>query len=59
MIFHPYDAITGLEGTFDIRDLPAGTYHIRAWHPILGEREKKITVAQGGNTSIEFTFGTK
>lgn len=56
---NPYYAITGLEGTFDIRDLPAGTYRIRAWHPTLGDREQEFTVAQGGSTSIEFTFVAK
>ncbi|NWF74601.1 MAG: carboxypeptidase regulatory-like domain-containing protein, partial [Nitrospirae bacterium] len=35
---NPYYAITGLEGTFAIPDLPAGTYRIKAWHPILGEQ---------------------
>ncbi len=56
---NPYYAVTGGEGTFDIRDLPAGTYRIKAWHPILGEQEQDFTVAAGGSTSVDFTFAAK
>lgn len=56
---NPYYAITGMEGTFAIPDLPAGTYRIKAWHPILGEKEQTITVAEQGNTSVGFTFEAK
>ncbi|HSN04420.1 MAG TPA: carboxypeptidase regulatory-like domain-containing protein [Nitrospira sp.] len=53
---NPYYAITGLEGTFSIKDLPAGTYRIKAWHPILGERVQEIMVAENGSASVGFTF---
>ncbi len=56
---NPYYAVTGMEGTFAIPDLPAGTYRIKAWHPILGEKEQTITVAEQGHTSVEFTFEAK
>jgi hypothetical protein len=53
---NPYYAITGLEGTFAIHDLPSGTYRIKVWHPILGEKEQEITVAENGHTSLAFSF---
>lgn len=53
---NPYYAITGFEGTFTIKDLPAGTYRIKAWHPTLGEKEQRVTVAANGTTSLGFTF---
>jgi hypothetical protein len=56
---NPYYAVTGSEGTFDIRDLPAGTYRIKAWHPTLGEQERALTVAAGENSSVDFTFNDK
>lgn len=56
---NPYYAITGLEGVFAITDLPAGTYRIKAWHPILGEQEQQITVAERGRASVTFTFKAK
>ncbi len=56
---NPYYAVTGQEGTFEIKDLPAGTYRIKAWHPTLGEREQEVSVTHGGSTSIEFAFAVK
>ena len=56
---NPYYAITGLEGTFVIADLPAGTYRIKAWHPILGEQVQEVTVAANGTASSDFRFKAK
>jgi hypothetical protein len=56
---NPYYAITGLEGSFEIKDLPAGTYRIKAWHPTLGEKEQSVTVAANGTTSLGFSFTAK
>jgi hypothetical protein len=56
---NPYYAITGLEGTFAIPDLPAGTYRIKAWHPILGQQVKDLTVAANGTASVAFQFKSK
>jgi hypothetical protein len=56
---NPYYAITGTEGTFAIKDLPAGTYRIKAWHPVLGEREQEVTVADNGSASVGFTFDAR
>ena len=56
---NPYYAITGLEGTFAIPDLPAGTYRIKAWHPILGEQVQEVTVAANGTASSDFQFKAK
>jgi hypothetical protein len=56
---NPYYAITGLEGTFAISDLPAGTYRIKAWHPILGEQGQEVTVAATGTASVAFQFKAK
>ena len=56
---NPYYAVTGSDGMFDIRDLPAGTYRIKAWHPTLGEQDREFTVAAGKSSSVEFTFKAK
>jgi len=48
-----------LEGTFTIGELPAGTYRIKAWHPILGEQVQELTVAANGTASAGFTFKAK
>ena len=56
---NPYYAITGLEGRFAITDIPAGTYRIKAWHPILGEHAQDVTVAANGTVSLDFSFKAK
>ena len=56
---NPYYAITGLEGVFAIPDLPAGTYRIKAWHPILGEQVQEVTVVANGTASSDFLFKAK
>jgi hypothetical protein len=53
---NPYYATTGLDGTFAIKDLPAGVYRVRAWHPILGTQEQEIVVEAGAAASLGFTF---
>ena len=53
---NPYYAITGFEGAFTIKDLPAGTYRIKAWHPTLGEKVQDVTVAANDTTSLGFNF---
>lgn len=53
---NPYYAVTDLEGTFSIGDLPPGTYKVRVWHPTLGVQEHSVTVTAGGTTSLEVAF---
>lgn len=56
---NPYYAITGLDGAFTIKDLPAGRHRIKAWHPTLGEKVQDVTVAANGTTSLGFSFEAK
>ena len=55
-IDNPYYAVTNLEGTFTIPQLPAGKYKVKAWHPILGSQEREVTVTSNGTATLEFTF---
>ena len=56
VIPHPYFAVTGQEGTFDLKDLPPGEYTLEAWHEKLGTQEQKVTVTPNEKTGIEFAF---
>jgi hypothetical protein len=44
---HPYFAMTGKGGDFSIDGVPPGTYHLRAWHPVLGLVDRTVTVGGG------------
>jgi hypothetical protein len=51
---HPYFAQTTAAGTFSIDGIPAGRYHVRAWHPALGFADDSVTVTAGQQTSVAF-----
>jgi hypothetical protein len=58
-IDNPYYAVTDFNGSFTIGDLPFGKYHIKAWHPILGNQEREITVKPNETISLDFLFEDK
>jgi hypothetical protein len=49
---HPYYAVTGKSGDFSIEGIPAGIYHLRAWHPVLGLVDQTITVGAGAAATV-------
>jgi len=53
---HPFFAVTGPDGAFTIKNLPAGTYTVEAWHEKLGTQEQQVTVTDNGTASVSFTF---
>lgn len=56
---HPYHAVTPEDGTFEIRDIPAGTYDILAWHEKLGRQRVRVTLKAGEQKSLAFEFPVK
>ena len=54
-IDHPFAAVSGEDGTFEIKDLPAGKHEFKIWHEAGGMLEKAfvVTVKPGDN---ELTF---
>jgi hypothetical protein len=52
----PFTAVTSAAGSFEIRDLPPGTYTLRAWHELLGTQEARIQVPDGGVAEVSFAF---
>jgi plastocyanin len=53
---HPFFAVTGKEGTFEIKGLPPGDYTIEAWHEKLGATTQKVTVAAKDSKTVDFTL---
>jgi hypothetical protein len=51
---HPYSARTSMDGSFNIPDIPAGRYSVRAWHPNLGFADDSVNVLAGQQTRVAF-----
>ncbi len=56
VVEHPYFAVTGADGSFEIRNIPPGDYVVEAWQETLGTQEQKITVTPSGKIETNFTF---
>jgi len=52
---HPFFSVSGDQGTFEIKDLPAGTYTIEAWHEKYGTQTAEVTVAEDAST-VDFSY---
>jgi hypothetical protein len=53
---HPYFAVTEKDGKFELKDLPAGTYTLEAWHEKLGTQTASVTLGPKETKDIAFTF---
>ena len=56
VLTHPFFAVTAADGTYTIKDLPAGTYTIEAWHEKLGTQTQQVTVGAQESKPAAFTF---
>ena len=53
---HPYFAVTGRGGTFEIHDVPAGSYTIQAWHELYGPLTATVQVEAGRVADVDFVY---
>ena len=56
VVEHPFFAVSGKDGTFQLKNVPDGNYVIEATHRKAGKQTKEVTVAHGASTPIEITF---
>lgn len=54
----PYFAVTSKTGTFDLSNLPPGTYTIEAWHEAYRAQDQTVAIGPKESKSISFTFRT-
>lgn len=55
---HPYFAVTGLDGRFELKSLPPGTYTVEAWHERLGVATEQVTLGPNETKAVTFSFTT-
>jgi hypothetical protein len=53
---HPYFAVTGADGTFEIPDVPKGTYMLVAWQENYGTLRQKVSTSDHQTASGDFIF---
>ena len=56
IVSHPYFAVTGEAGTFEIKNVPAGTHKIEAWHERYGPLTQTVVVKAGATTTDTFMY---
>ncbi len=59
VVDHPYFAVTGDDGSFELANLPPGTYTIQAWHEKYETLEQTVTIASNESQTLEFTYPPK
>ncbi len=51
---NPHYAVAKDDGTFEIKNVPAGKHKLMAWHPIAGQVEAEVNVPDGGSVTANF-----
>ena len=59
VVDHPYFAVSGGGGKFQLRTIPPGTYTIEAVHEKLGRQSQSVTLGEKDAKAITFTFKPK
>lgn len=53
---HPFFAVTGDDGSFTLKGVPAGEYTVEAWHEKYGTKTMKVTVPASGKQTVDFSY---
>jgi plastocyanin len=56
IVDNPYFSVTGTSGTFQIDNVPAGTFTVQIWQEAYGFLTKTVTVKPGAVSTVNFTY---
>ena len=56
VVSNPFYAVTGDDGSFQIRGLPTGDYTLDVWVATFGTQERQVNVRPGESATADFTF---
>lgn len=56
VVNHPYFAVSGKDGTFEIASVPVGTHTLHIWHERYGDLERSVRVSPGTTTTVTFAY---
>lgn len=56
VVSHPFYAVSGEDGTFELKGLPPGDYEVEAVHEHYGAQVQKVTVPAKGSATADFAY---
>ena len=56
VVNHPFFAVTGEDGTYEIKNVPAGDYEVEVIHEKLKTQSGKITVKTGEPAKLDLAY---
>jgi hypothetical protein len=56
VVSHPYFAVSGTGGTFEISNVPVGTYTVQTWHERYGSLTRPVRVTAGATAIVDVPY---
>jgi hypothetical protein len=53
---NPYFQVTGKDGSFQIKNVPPGTYTLTTWHELYGANQQMVTVGPSESKAVNVTY---
>ncbi len=57
--WHPFHAVTDVQGRFKIVDVPPGTYTLEAWHEQFGVQNSEVVVQDKQTAKVQLTYARR